>query len=152
MLEKTLKSPLDCKEIKPINPKGNQFWIFIGRTDAEAEALILWPPYAKSQLIGKDPDAGKDWRQEQKGTTEHEMIGWHHRLDRREFEQALGDGDGQGSLARCSPWSCRVGHDWETELNKAGHLKEKENKRKTGIAAGKPKAWHLEELTLLPGF
>ena len=80
VLQKTLESPLDCKEIKPVNPKGNQSWIFIGRTDAEAEALILWPPYVKSWLIGKDPDAGKDWRQE-KGTTEDEMVGWHHWLN-----------------------------------------------------------------------
>ena len=79
-------------------------WIFTGRTDAEGEAPILWPPDAKSQFIRKDPDAGKDWRQEEKGTTEDEMVGWHHRLDRPEFEQALGVGDGQGSLAFCSPW------------------------------------------------
>jgi len=98
------KSPLDYKEIKPVNPKGNQSWIFIGRTDAEAETLILWPPDAKNWLIGKDPDAGKDWRQEEKGMTEDEMVGWHHRLDRHEFEQASGVGDGQGSLACCGPW------------------------------------------------
>ena len=103
VLEKTLESPLDCKEIKPVNPKGNQSWIFIGRTDAEAEALILWPPDAKSWLIWKDPDAGKDWRWE-KVMTEVKMVGWHHWLDGHEFEQALGDGDGQGSLACCSPW------------------------------------------------
>ena len=93
---------LDCKEIQPVHPKGNQSWIFIGRTDAEAEALILWPPDIKSQLIGKDADGGKDWRQEEKGTTEDEMVGWHHRLDGHEFEQALGVGDGQGSLVCCS--------------------------------------------------
>ena len=90
LLEKTLESPLDCKEIKPVNPKGNQPWIFIGRTDTEAETPILWPPDAKSQLIGKDPDAGKDWRQEEKGVTEDEMVGWHHWLKGHEFEQALG--------------------------------------------------------------
>ena len=94
VLEKTFESPLDCKEIKPVNPKGNQPWIFIGKTDAEAEAPILWPPDAKSSLIGKDPDTGKDWRQEEKGVTEDEMIGWHHRLNGREFEQALRVGDG----------------------------------------------------------
>ena len=100
-----LLSPLDCKEIQPVNPKGNQSWIFIGRTDAEAP--ILWPPDAKNWLIGKDPDAGKDWRQEEKGMTEDEMIGWHHRLDGHEFEQSLGVGDGQRSLACCSPWGCK---------------------------------------------
>ena len=104
VLEKTLESPLDCKEIKPVHPKGNQSWIFIGRTDAEAEALILWPPDAKSWLIWKDPVSGKDWRQEEKVMTEDKMVGWHHWLDGHEFEQAWGDGDGQGSLACCSPW------------------------------------------------
>ena len=104
-LEKTLESTLDCKEIKPVNSKGNQAWILIGRTDAEAEAPIPWPPDAKSQLIRKDPDAGKDWKQEEKGTTEDEMIGWHQKLNGQEFEQAPGGvGDGQGSLACCSSW------------------------------------------------
>ena len=86
VLEKTLESPLDCKEIQPASPKGNQYWIFIRRTDAEADTLIIWTPNGKSQLIRKDPDAGKDWRQEEKGTTEDEMVGWHHRLDGHEFE------------------------------------------------------------------
>ena len=104
MLEKTLESPLDCKEVKPVNPKGNQSWIFIGRTDVEAETPILWPPDTKNWLIWKDPDAGKDWKQEEKGTTENEMVGWHHQLNGHEFEQALGVGDGQGSLVCCSPW------------------------------------------------
>ena len=103
VLEKTLESPLDCKEIKPANPKGNQFWIFIEMTNVEAEAPILWPPDAKNWLIGKDSDVGQDWRQE-KGTTEDEKVGWHHWLNRHEFEQALGIGDRQGSLACCSPW------------------------------------------------
>ena len=98
MLEKTLESPLDCKEIKPVNPQGNQSWIFIGRTDAEAKTPILWPPDGKNWLIVKDPDAGKDWRQE-KGMTEDETVGWHHRLNGHEFEKAPGDGEGQGSLA-----------------------------------------------------
>ena len=102
-LEKTLEIPLDCKEIKPANPKGNQSWIFIRRTDAEAEAQVLWPLDVKSWLIRKDPDAGKDWRQE-KGRTEDEMVWWHHRLNGHEFEQASGDGEGQGSLECCSPW------------------------------------------------
>ena len=107
--EKTLESPLDHKEIKPVNSKGNQSWIFIGRTDAEAETNILatWWEELKKTLIGKDPDAGKDWRQEEKGTTEDEMVGWHHWLDGHEFEQALGVGDGQGSVVCCSPWGCK---------------------------------------------
>ena len=105
VLEKTLKSLLDCKEIKPVNPKGNQTWIFIGKTQAEAETLILWSSDVKSQLIRKDPDVGKDWRQEEKGMTEDKMVGWHHWLSGH--EQAPGDGEGQGSLACCSPWSCK---------------------------------------------
>ena len=103
VLEKTLESPLDCKEIKPVNPKVNQSWIFSGKTDAKAETPILWPPDAKNWLIGKDSDAGKDWKQVEKGTTEDKMAGWHYRLDVHEFEQALGVGDGQGSLACFSP-------------------------------------------------
>ena len=104
VLEKTPESPL---EIQPVHPKGNQSWIFIGRTDAEAEAPIPWPNDVKNWLIRKDPDAGKDWRQEEKGTTEDEMVGWHHWLNGDEFEQALGVGDGHGSLAWCSPWGCK---------------------------------------------
>ena len=104
VLEKTLESLLDCKEIKPVHPKENQSWIFIGRTDAEAETPILWSSDVKSQLTGKDPDAGKDWRQEEKGTTEEEMVGWHHWLNGHEFEQTLEDGGGQRSLVCCSPW------------------------------------------------
>ena len=107
VLEKTLESPLDCKEIKPVNPKGNQSWVFIGRTDAEGETLILWPPDVKSWLIEKDPDAGKDWRQEEKGTTEDETVGWHHRLSGHEFGWTLGVGDGQGGLACCGSWGCK---------------------------------------------
>ena len=102
--EKTLESPLDCKEIQPVHPKGGQSWVFIGRTDAEAETPILSPPHAKSWLIWKELDAGKDWRQEEKGTTEDEMVGWHHWLDRRESEWTLGVGDGQGGLACCDSW------------------------------------------------
>ena len=121
VLEKSLKSPLECKEIKPVNPKGNQSWIHIGRTDAEVEASILLPSEAKNWLFGKDPDAGKDWRQEEKGTTEDEMVGWHHWLNGREFEQTLGVGDGQRSLACCSPWGCKESDMTEqlnwTELN-----------------------------------
>ena len=116
VLEKTLESPLDYKKIKPVNPKGNQFWIFIGRTDAKAEIPILRPPDAKSWLIGKDPDAGKDWRQEEKGRTEDDVVGWHHRLNRYEFEQAPGVGDVQGSLAYCGP-SGRKESDTTERLN-----------------------------------
>ena len=101
---KPLESPLDCKEIQPVHPKGNQSWIFIGRTDAETETTVLWPPDVKNWLIGKGSDAEKNWRQEEKGMTEDEMVGWYHRLDGHEFEQALGVGDGQGNLACCSPW------------------------------------------------
>ena len=96
--------PLDCKELQPVHPKGNQSWIFIGRTDAEAEIPILWPPNAKNWLTGKDPDTGKDWRQEEKGTTEDEIVGWHYCLNGHEFEQAPGVGDEQGSLVFSSPW------------------------------------------------
>jgi len=116
VLEKTLESPLDCKEIQPVHSKGDQSWVFIGRTAAEAETPILWPPDVKSWLIGKAPDAGKDWRQEEKGTTEDEMVGWHHWLNGLEFEEAPGVGDGQGGLACCSPWGHSVGHDWATGL------------------------------------
>ena len=105
VLEKNLESPLVCQEVKSVNPKGNQPWILIGRTDAEAP--MLWPPDVKSWLIRKDPDAGKDWRQEEKGTTEDEMVGWHHQLNGHEFELTLGDGEGQGTLACCNPWGCK---------------------------------------------
>ena len=104
VLEKTLEIPLDCKEIQPLNPKGNQSWIFIGRTNAEAEAPIFWPPEVKNWLIWKDADAGKDWRWEEKVMTEDEMVGWCHWLNGHNLEQALRVGDGQGSLACCSPW------------------------------------------------
>ena len=104
VLEKTPESPLDCKEIQPVHPKGDQSWVFIGRTDAEAETPIFWPPDVKSWLIWKDPNVGKDWGQEKKGTTEDEMVGWHHWHDGHEFEQTLGIGDGQRTLACCSPW------------------------------------------------
>ena len=107
VLDKTLESPLDSKEIKPVKPKINQPRIFIGRTDVEAEAPILWPTDMESPLIGIDPDAGKDWRQVEKGVTEDEMVGWHHQLNGHEFEQAAGDGKGPGSLACCSPRGCK---------------------------------------------
>ena len=108
MLEKTLESPLDFKEIQPVHPKGNQFWIFTGKTDAKAEAPILWPPDAKNRLIEKDCDAGKDWTQEDKGMAEGEMIGWHHWLYGYEFEQAPGFDDGQRNLVCCSPQGHKV--------------------------------------------
>ena len=116
VLEKILESSLDRKEIKAVNPKGNQSWIFIGRTDAKTETPILWPPAVKNWLIGKDPDAGKEWRQEEKGMTEDEMVGWHHWLDGHEFEQAPGDNEELGSLVCCSPWGCK-GLDTTEQLN-----------------------------------
>ena len=104
VLEKTLESPLDCKEIQPVHPKWNQSWIFIVKTDVEAETPILWPPDAKKWLIGKDPDAGEDWRCKEKWMTEDEMVGWHHQLEGHEFDQDPGVGDGQGGLACCDSW------------------------------------------------
>ena len=107
VLEKTLESPVDCKEIHPVHPKGDQSWVFIGRTDVEAETPILWPPDVKSWLIWKDTDAGKDWRQEEKGMTEVEMVGCHHQLNGHESGWTPGVGDGQGGLACCDSWSCK---------------------------------------------
>ena len=107
VLEKTLESPLDCKEIQPVHPKGDQSWLFFGRTDAKAETPVLWPPHAKNWLIGKDSDAGRDWGQEEKGMTEDEMAGWHHWLDGHESEWTPGVGDGQGGLACCDSWGCK---------------------------------------------
>ena len=104
VLEKTFESPLGCKEIQPVHPEGDHSWVFIGRTGVESETLILWPPDAKSWLIWKDPDAGKDWEQEEKGMTEDEMVGWHHQLNEHGFEWTLGVGDGQGDLACCGSW------------------------------------------------
>ena len=117
VLEKTLESPLDCKEIQPVHPKGDQSWVFIGRTDVEAEMLIVWPPHANSWLIWKDPDVAKDWRQEEKGMTEDELVEWHHWLNRHGFGWTLGVGDGLGGLVCCGSWGCRVGHNWAIELN-----------------------------------
>ena len=107
VLEKTFESPLDCKEIQPVHPKGDQSWVFTGRTDGEAETPILWPPDAKSWFTWKDPDAGKDWRQEEKGMTEDEMAGWHHQLDGHGFGYTPGVGDGQGGLVCCDSWDCK---------------------------------------------
>ena len=116
VLEKTLESPLDYKEIKPIHPKGNQFWIFIERTDAKAETPIFWSPDTKSWLIGKDPDAGKDWRWEEKGTTKDEMVGCHHWLNGHGFGWTLEVDDGQGGLVCCSSWGCKES-DMTEQLN-----------------------------------
>ena len=121
VLEKTLKSPLNCKEIQSVHPKGDQSWVFIGRTNVEAETPILWPPDAKSWLIGKDPDAGKDSGQEKKGTTEDEMAGWHHQLNGHGCGWIWGVGDGQGGLACCGSWGRKESDTTEqlnwTELN-----------------------------------
>ena len=116
VLEKTLESPLYCKEIEAVHPKGDQSWVFIGRTDAAAETPVLWPPDVKSWLIGKDPDAGKDWGQEEKGTTEDEMVGWHHRLDGHGFGWTPGFGDGQEGLACCGSWGFKES-DTTEQLN-----------------------------------
>jgi len=124
--EKTLESPLDYK-IKPDNPKGNQSWMFFGRTDVEAEAPIFWPPDMKTWLIKKYLDAEKDWRQEEKGTTEDEMVGWHHQLSGQEFEQALGGGEGQGSLVCCSSWGCKE-LDMTDQLNNNKKILDKSGK------------------------
>ena len=122
VLQKTLESPLDCKEIQPVHRKGDQSWVFIGRTDVEAETPILWSPDVKSWLIGKDPDAGKDWGQEEKGTTEDEMVGWHHRHNRHGFGWTPGVGDGQGGLVCCSSWGCKESDmtewlNWSNKMN-----------------------------------
>ena len=116
VLEKTLESPLVCKEIQPVHPKGDQSWVFVGRTDAEADTPTLWPLHAKSWLIGKDPDAGRDWGQEEKEMSEDEMAGWYHRLDGHGFGRTLGVGDGQGGLACCDSWD-RKESDTTERLN-----------------------------------
>ena len=121
VLEKILESPLDCKDIQPVHPKGNQSWVFIERIDFEAETPIFWQPDAKSWLIGKDFDVGKDWSQEEKGTTENEMVGWHHRLDGHKFEWTLGVSDGQGGLVCCDSWGCQES-DMTERLNSVSSL------------------------------
>ena len=121
-MEKPLESPLDCKEIQPVHPKGDQSWVFVGRTDAEAETPILWPPHAKSWLIGKDPDAGRDWGKEGKGMIEDEMAGWHHWLNARESEWTPGVGGGQGGLACCNSWGHKES-DTTERLNSTETLK-----------------------------
>ena len=129
VLEKTLASPLDCKDIKPVNPKGNQPSMFIGRTDAEAGAPILWQPDAKSWHIGKDPDAGRNWGQEEKGVTEDEMVGWHHWLSGHEFEQTPRDNEGKPDML-LSKWGRKVGRDWVTEQPKNKSPAAKNQKQK----------------------
>jgi len=141
VLEKTLESPLDCKEIQPVHPKGDQSWVFVGRTDAQAETPIVWSPHEKSWLIGKDPDAGRDWGQEENGTTEDEMAGWRHRLDAHEFGWTPGVGDGQWGLACCDSCGRRVGHNWATELNWTEHPKA--HRSRTSIST---------LINLMPGF
>ena len=134
VLEKTLESPLDCKEIQPVHPKGDQSWVFYGRTDAKAETPILWPPHVMSWLIGKDSDARQHWGQEEKGTTEDEMAGWHHRLNAFEFGWTPGVGDGQGGLVCCGPWGCK-------ELDTTERLNWTElNQRRIMLWAPEPKA------------
>ena len=137
VLEKTLESPLDSKEIKAVNPKRNQPWMFIERADAEPP--ILWPPYTKSQHIRKDPDAGKDWRQEEKGTIEDKMVGWHHWLNGHEFEQALVDGEGQTSLASCNPWGCKESDMTERLSNWTTAARQNTSSAKEGNAKLFPK-------------
>ena len=135
MLKKTLESPLDCKEIQPVHPKENRSWIFIGRTDAEAEAPVVWPPDGKNWLIGKDSDAGNDWRQEEKGTTEDKKVGCHHRLNGQKFEQTLGDCEGQGRLLCCSPWGRKESDTTEQE-NGCGErtaVDPEDTRKRTGV-------------------
>ena len=129
VLEKTLESPLDCKEVQPVHSEGDQSWLFIGRTDAKAETPVVWPPHAKSWLIGKDSDAGRDWQKE-KGMTEDEMARWHHQLDGYEFEWTPGVGDGQGGLACCNSWCRKLSETTErlnwTELNDIWERRQKQ--------------------------
>ena len=155
VLEETIESPLDCKEIQPVHPKGDQSWIFIRRTEAEAETPILWPPDAKNWLIWKDPDAGKDWRREEKGTTEDGMVGWHHQLNGHEFGETPGVGDRQEDLACCSPW----GHEeWDmteqlnwTELKKEKVTKDGGNNKLMRINAVESSHGKLkQEWALIP--
>ena len=141
--EKTLESALDYKEIQPVHSKGGQSWVFFGRTDAKAETPILWPPHVKSWLIGKDPDAGRDWGQEEKGTTEYVMAGWHHQLDGHEFEWIPGVGDGQGGLVCCNSWGRKeldmtewlnwteLYWSWETPLIFRGYISKAQNGKTT---------------------
>ena len=140
VLEKTLESPLDCKEIQPVHPKGDQSWVYIGGTDAEAETPILWPPDAESWLIWKDPDAGKDWGQEEKGTIEDEMVGWHHQYKGHGFWWPLGDGDGQGGLACCGSWGRKESDTTErlnwNSIHFLSHIRHIPRAQQTHVASG----------------
>ena len=158
VLEKTLESPLDCKEIQAVHPKGNQSWKFIGRTDAEAETPILGPPDANNCLIWKDPDAGKDWRREEEGMTKDEMAGWHHWLNGHESEQAQGVGDGQGGLVCCSPWGFKELDttkqlnwvQWSKYFGRYGYFKgSEEGLWQTSCGGTSVKCWQIK--TLHPG-
>ena len=150
VLEKTLESPLDCKDIQPVHPKRDQSWVFIGRTGFVAENPILWPPNAKSWLIWKDPDAGKDWGQEEKGATEDEMVGWHHRLNGHRFVWTLGVGDGQGGLACCDSWG-RKESDVTEQLNWTDPKSIPEASRKRGKGPGKCMEWEKRKMEVLRG-
>ena len=147
MLEKTLESPLDCREIQPVHSK-DQPWVFIGRTDAKVETPILWPPHVNSWFIGKDSDVGRDWGQEEKGTTDDETAGWHHRLDGHEYEWTLGVGDGQGGLACCNSWGHKESDKTErlnwTERHLGSFLK-------NAIVRPSPRNSDLTGLALRPG-
>ena len=145
----TLESPLDCKEIQPVHSEGDQPWDFFGRNDAKAETPVLWPPPVKSWTIGKDSDARRDCGQEEKGTTEDEMAGWHHWLNGCESKWTLGVGDGQGGLACCDSWGRRVGHDWATELNWGHHLQD--GVIGCGCSAAFPFKYPMPELALFEG-
>ena len=146
MLERTLQSPLDCKEIKPVHPKENQSWKFIGRTDAETETPILQTPDAKNRLIREDPDAGKDWRQKEKRVTEDEMVGWHHQFNGHEFEQTLGDSEGQGSLACFSPWGCKETDTTERLNNKHGTGEPWDSQCTQSVNPCQEIAWHSTQI------
>ena len=145
VLEKTLESPLDCKEIQPVHPKGNQPWLFIGRTDAEAEAPTLWPPDVKSWLTGKDPDAGKDWGQKENKTTEDVMVGWHHWLNGHEFEQTLGDSEGQESLLYCSTPVFPVQHQFLEPTQTHVHLIVDAIQPSHPLSSSSPPAFNLSQ-------
>ena len=142
VLEKTLESPWDCKEIQPVHSKGDQPWLFFGRNDAKAETPVLWPPHAKSWLTGKDTDAGRDWGQEEKGMTEDEMAGWHHQLDGHEFEWTPGVGDGQGGLACCDSWG-RKESDTTERLNWT-ELKEAQVELKPSLLPQQPPGYKIK--------
>ena len=152
VLKKTLESPLDHKEIQPVHSKGDQSWVFIGRTDAEAETPMLWSPHAKSWLTGKHPDAGRDWGQEEKGMAEDEMAGWHHWLDGREFEWTLGVDDGQGGLACCDSWGHKESDTTERLIWSESRYQKTKHEVLTDVAfIDKKKTWVTSPVTLREG-